>query len=87
MLKSPYRGDALKAIRLAKRQIGSTRSSGIRKPPVRCFAERVRRLANVSRTRFINELSRNRTYIRNLEGFCPDPLDDEPTHSYKAIMC
>ena len=25
-----------------------------------------------------NELSRNRTYIRNLEGFCPDPLDDEP---------
>lgn len=24
------------------------------------------------------ELSRIRTYIRNLEGFRPDPLDDEP---------
>ena len=24
------------------------------------------------------ELNRIRTYIRNLEGFCPDPLDDEP---------
>ena len=22
--------------------------------------------------------SRNRTYIRNLEGFCPNPLDDRP---------
>ena len=22
--------------------------------------------------------SRNRTYIRNLEGSCPDPLDDRP---------
>jgi len=24
------------------------------------------------------ELSRIRTYIRNLEGFRPNPLDDEP---------
>ena len=22
--------------------------------------------------------SRNRTYIGNLEGFCPNPLDDRP---------
>ncbi len=47
----------------------------------------LRRLANVLLTRPINELSRNRTYIRNLEGFCPDPLDDEPIRSYKTIMC
>jgi hypothetical protein len=24
------------------------------------------------------ELSRIRTYIRNLEDFCPNPLDDKP---------
>ena len=28
------------------------------------------------------ELSRIRTYIRNLEGFCPNPLDDEPVNFY-----
>lgn len=26
--------------------------------------------------------SRNRTYIGNLEGFCPDPLDDRPEFLY-----
>lgn len=26
---------------------------------------------------FFNEPSRTRTYIRNLEGFRPNPLDDE----------
>ena len=27
---------------------------------------------------FDNRPSRNRTYIGNLEGFCPNPLDDRP---------
>ena len=32
---------------------------------------------------FIIRLSRNRTYIRDLEGLCLNPLDDEPiTTSY-----
>ena len=35
-------------------------------------------LPRVALARQVDELSRNRTYIRNLEGFCPDPLDDEP---------
>ena len=34
-----------------------------------------------------NELSRNRTYIGNLEGFCPDPLDDEPVFVCKEHEC
>ena len=29
--------------------------------------------------------SRNRTYIGNLEGFCPNPLDDRPLVLYKII--
>ena len=28
-----------------------------------------------------SEPSRNRTYIKNLEGFCPNPLDDRPFSS------
>ena len=31
------------------------------------------------------ELSRIRTYIRNLEGFRPNPLDDEP--SFNTFLC
>ena len=34
-----------------------------------------------------NEPSRNRTYIGNLEGFCPDPLDDEPVFVCKKHWC
>ena len=44
-------------------------------------------LPRVALARRVDELSRNRTYIRNLEGFCPDPLDDEPVNSCKAISC
>lgn len=32
---------------------------------------------NLSDCFVVNELSRIRTYIRNLEGFGPNPLDDE----------
>ena len=31
------------------------------------------------------ELSRIRTYIRNLEGFRPNPLDDEPIQIFSYI--
>jgi hypothetical protein len=44
-------------------------------------------LSGVSLATRVDELSRNRTYIRNLEGFCPDPLDDEPAGSCEAIAC
>ena len=27
---------------------------------------------------YLSRPSRNRTYIGNLEGFCPNPLDDRP---------
>ena len=35
-------------------------------------------MQRLNRLFYFHELSRIRTYIRNLEGFCPDPLDDEP---------
>ena len=36
------------------------------------------KMQRLNRLFYFHELSRIRTYIRNLEGFCPDPLDDEP---------
>ena len=35
---------------------------------------------------FWNGLSRIRTYIKNLEGFCPDPLDDKPISTINTIL-
>ncbi len=35
---------------------------------------------------FYYRLSRIRTYIRDLEGPCPDPLDDKPVFTYWAVL-
>ena len=32
------------------------------------------------------ELSRIRTYIRNLEDFCPNPLDDKPKYIFISFI-
>ena len=40
----------------------------------------------LNRFKFLTESSRIRTYIRNLEGFCPDPLDDRLIYLTNFLM-
>ena len=51
-----------------------------------CFTPTHEHTTSISLNRFSNRPSRNRTYIGNLEGFCPNPLDDRPFSSYMIIV-
>tara|TARA_B110000027_G_scaffold108165_1_gene115221 strand:+ start:218 stop:406 length:189 start_codon:yes stop_codon:yes gene_type:complete len=48
------------------------------RPPTALLYYTIKKFNEIIKFFKIFGLSRNRTYIENLEGFCPNPLDDKP---------